>query len=114
MGVRTDRLRALMERRGLGAVVLRRPANFAWYTGGAESRVDHLAPAGVADIVVTPESEHVLTSTIEAPRMRMEQTPGFDVVEYPWHEGAAATLRELVGDALVGTDLPTPGEDDVD
>jgi hypothetical protein len=46
---RQQRLGELMERRGVDAVVLRRPANFAWYTGGADSKVDHLAPEGVAD-----------------------------------------------------------------
>jgi Xaa-Pro aminopeptidase len=30
---RYERLADLMERRALDAVVLRRPANFAWYTG---------------------------------------------------------------------------------
>ena len=33
---RHQRLGQLMQRRGLDAVVLRRPANFAWYTGGAD------------------------------------------------------------------------------
>jgi Xaa-Pro aminopeptidase len=45
---RREDLRAIMERRGLGALLLRRPANFAWYTGGADNRVDHDDPLGVA------------------------------------------------------------------
>src|SRR5688500_1297487 len=104
--LRRTRLGELMERRGLGALLLRRPANFAWYTGGADSRVDHVAPAGVADIVLTGDRHYVLTSSIEAPRMRMEQTPDLEVVEYPWYEGPAAVLRELVGDTVLGADLP--------
>jgi Xaa-Pro dipeptidase len=106
-------LRELMEQRGLGALVLRRPPNFAWYTGGADSRVDHTAPAGVADIVVTGEQQYVLTSAIEAPRMRMEQTPELEVVEYPWYEGPAVGLRDLVGDTALGADLPLDGAADV-
>jgi Xaa-Pro dipeptidase len=97
MAMRSDDLRALVERHDAGAIVLRRVANFAWYTGGGDSRVDHANPLGVADVVVTPDGEHVVTSTIEAPRMREEQVPGFDVIEYPWHEGADATLRQLAG-----------------
>jgi Xaa-Pro aminopeptidase len=107
------RVRGLMERYAVDAIVLRRPANFAWYTGGADSRVDHVASEGVADLIVRANSEVVLTSTIEAPRMRAEQTPELEVVEYPWHLDRDAALRELVGDARVGSDLGLTGTIDL-
>jgi Xaa-Pro aminopeptidase len=111
---RHDRLRRLMERRGVDAVVLRRPANFAWYTGGADTKVDHVAPEGVADLIVRGDDPPlVLTSTIEAPRMRSEQTPGLEVVEYPWHEDRLAALRSVVGGARMGSDLGLPGAVDL-
>lgn len=110
---RYERLHELMERRAVDAVVLRRPANFAWYTGGADSKVDHVASEGVADLIVRSHSELVLTSTIEAPRMRAEQTPELEVVEYPWHLDRDAALRELVGDARVGSDLGLTGTIDL-
>jgi antitoxin VapB len=106
---RAETLRELMDRRGLGAIVLRRPANFAWYTGGADSRVDRVVAEGVADLVVRRDGEVVLTSTIEAPRMRSEQTPELEVVDFPWYEDRDAALRELVGGVAVGGDLPIPG-----
>ena len=31
-----------MDRRGVAALILRRPANFAWDTTGADTRVDHI------------------------------------------------------------------------
>ena len=98
-----------MDRAGVAAVVLRRPANFAWYTGGGNSRVEYVAPEGVADVVVTAEGEWVLTSTIEAPRMRAEEAPAFEVVEYAWEEGPESALRELVGDAPLGADVELAG-----
>ena len=98
-----------MERHGVDAVVLRRPANFAWYTGGADSKVDHVAPEGVADLIVRGDSQLVLTSTIEAPRMRAEQTPNLEVVEYPWQEDRAGALRDVLGDARTGSDLGLAG-----
>jgi Xaa-Pro dipeptidase len=110
---RRTRLRELMERRGAGALLLRRPHNFAWYTCGADTRVDHTAPDGVADIVLTPDAEYVLASSIEAPRMRTEQTPEIEVVEYPWHLGSAETLRELTGGAALAADTGLPGTADV-
>ena len=110
---RQERLGALMERCGVDAVVLRRPANFAWYTGGADSKVDHVAPEGVADLIVRGDSQLVLTSTIEAPRMRAEQTPDIEVVEYPWHEDRAGALRDVLGDARTGSDLGLGGTVDL-
>lgn len=107
---RYERLAELMERRGVDAVVLRRPANFAWYTGGADSRVDHVAPGGVADLIVWPGSELVLTSTIEAPRMRAEQTPDLEAAEHPWYEDRNAAVRELIGGGVrIGSDLGLAG-----
>jgi Xaa-Pro aminopeptidase len=101
-----------MDERGLGALLLSRPANFAWYTGGADNRVDHGDPVGVASVLVTTDDAYVLTNNIEAPRMREEQTPEMEVVEHPWHEEPAALLRELTGGAGVGTDFPsTSGPD---
>jgi Xaa-Pro aminopeptidase len=108
-----SRLRELMARRGVEAVVLRRPENFAWHTGGGNSRVEYAAPLGAADVVVTPQREWVLTSTIEGPRMRAEEAPGFEVVEYPWEQGPDAALRELVGDVALGADIELPGAVDL-
>lgn len=110
--LRRERLRALLDRRGLDAVVLRRHANFAWYTGGADSRVDHASPLGVADVVVTADAEFVLASTIEATRMRTEQTPELEVHEYTWYEEPDAVLRALCGTAI-GTDVPIGEATDV-
>jgi Xaa-Pro aminopeptidase len=104
-----ERVLELIERTGLGAVVMRRPENFAWYTRGGNSRVEYAAPEGVADVVVTPDAEWLLTSTIEAPRMRAEEASGFEVVEYPWEEGPADALRELVGDVPLGADVALGG-----
>jgi Xaa-Pro dipeptidase len=106
--MRMERLRELIDRSELGGVVLRRPVNFAWYTGGADSRVDHVAPDGVADILVTPQDELVLASTMSGPRMRAEQTPDIEVVEHPWWEDAGPAIREATGDAPVGSDCRVP------
>src|SRR3712207_1383755 len=110
---RQQRLMELMEWRGLGALLLRRSANFAWYTGGADNRVDHASPFGVADVLLVRDAEYVFTNNIEAPRMREEQTPGFKVVEHPWYGDEATAIREAVGDAFLGADFPLEGAMDV-
>ena len=100
-------LRELMDGRNIGALLMQRPANVAWYTGGADNRVDHGDPRGVAGILLTGETSYVLTNNIEAPRMREEQTPGIEVVEHPWHEEPAALLRELTAGSSIGADFPS-------
>lgn len=109
---RREALRDLMRRRGIGALLMRRPANFAWYTGGADNRVDRGDPLGVAGILLTPEEEYVLCDNIEAPRMREEQTLGIEVAEHPWHEGPDAVLAELSG-GVAGADFPGAGLEDL-
>lgn len=106
-----------MDRRGLAGVVLRRPANFAWYTGGGDSRVDRSVRDGVADALVTAGGEAVVTNAIEARRMRHEQTPELPVYEHPWAEDGTQLLRELSGGGPLGFDVPAHDsanvEDDV-
>src|SRR5690348_9033203 len=85
---RCEQLRDFLRRHDLRALLLGRPANFAWYTGGANNRVNHTDPVGVAAIVVTAEREYLLTSTIEAPRMRAEEAGDLEVIEHPWEEDA--------------------------
>ena len=109
---RAHSLRELMDIHGVGALLLSTPANFAWYTGGADNRVDHGDPVGVASVLITTDDAYILTNNIEAPRMREEQTQEMEVVEHPWHEEPAALLSELTGGGGVGTDFPsTSGPD---
>ncbi len=106
---RRERLRGLAERLGVGAVLLRTPANFAWYTGGADNRVDHSMPLGGASVLVTGDAEYVVADNIEAGRMREEETPGFEVVEHPWYEDCISTIRDLADGATLGSDSPLEG-----
>lgn len=112
--VRRERLLDFMERAGIDTLLMRRPANFAWYTGGADNRVDHGDPLGVAGILLTPDAEYVLADNIEAPRTRQEQTPELEVIEHPWHEGFERTLAEVAGEGMVGADFSHEEYVDVD
>ena len=106
-------IRDILERSDLGAIVLGRFANFAWYTGGADNRVDHASPFGVAQVVITRDRAHVLTNSIEAERLKAEQTPKLDIVSYPWYEDPTPTLRELSAGRPIGSDGAVPDSSDV-
>ncbi len=98
-----------MERLGVGALLLRKPANLAWYTNGADNRVDHSAPLGVASLLVTGDAEYVVADNIDADRMRAEEYGGLEVVEHPWHEAPTPTVRRLMGHSPLGTDHSLEG-----
>jgi Xaa-Pro aminopeptidase len=100
---------SLLDRLGGNSLLLRRPANFAWYTDGGDNRVDHASPIGVADVVITRDGDFVLTTNIEADRIRQEQTPGYDVVRYPWYGDVREAAREITGDVPLVSDAPFPG-----
>lgn len=111
--VRREKLREILDQHGLGALILRRPANFAWYTGGADNRVDHAAALGVAAVLLTPGAEYALTDNIEAPRMREEELLGFEVIDYPWHRESLGSIRGAIGDVPLGADHPLEGARDL-
>lgn len=92
---------------------MRRPANFAWYMGGADNRVDHADPLGVASVLITTDAEYVVTDNIEAPRMREEETPDLEVLEHPWYGDPSDVIKEVAGEALLGVDHPLEGATDV-
>jgi antitoxin VapB len=109
---RYERLLALLDRLALDALLLRRSDNFAWFTGGADSRVNHASPLGVADLLVTHAGVWVVTNTIEARRMREEETPDLTVVEHPW-EHPDRPVRDLIASARLGADYPLFGARDI-
>jgi Xaa-Pro dipeptidase len=113
MGARRQQLLTLIERLNLGAILLRTPANFAWYTGGADNRVNLSAPLGASGILVTSDREYIVTNNIEAPRMREEETPRIEVVEHPWYEDPEVVLQELTADAPLGADFGAEGARDI-
>ncbi|HEV7865675.1 MAG TPA: M24 family metallopeptidase [Acidimicrobiia bacterium] len=110
---RRAQVRGLLGELALGAIRLGRPENFAWYTGGADNRVDHASTTGVAEIVVTADGEYVVTNNIEALRMREEQTPGVEIVEYDWFAGPGDVLGKLAGGGAVGADSADPAARDI-
>lgn len=104
---RADRREAILARageRGAGAVVLRRFADVAWYTGGLDIRIDRSAETGSTVALVSPDGEWLVTDVIEGPRLRDEEPLASDytIVEHRWTTEADSTLlSELAGGAVV-------------
>ena len=104
------RLGSFLERHKLSAVLLSRHENIAWITAGqVEARVAQGVETAVTSLLITRSGlRYYLAPNNEAPRLTDEEFAGlgFEPVVYPWYENAAPLLRELTGDAALGSDVP--------
>ena len=108
MSTRRERLDAILDARGLDAIVVRDPANLGWYLDGA--RVHVVPGTPILELTVGRDGEELRTSAIEAPRLAAEElgpgAPGMRVL--PWWEPLDAPAG-----GPTGSDVPRPGETDV-
>src|SRR5690606_41494710 len=72
LATKLERVRALMDERGVAAVWLRRVENVSWITGGVDVAVNTASEFGVCSGVITRDPCELWTDTIEAPRLRPE------------------------------------------
>jgi Xaa-Pro aminopeptidase len=108
--IKRARLDAVLDARALDELVLRDPANLAWYLGGARM---HVVPGDpIAEVTVTSFGEELRTTVIEAPRLRAEELSADapPTRALPWWEPLDAALQN---DTRRGSDRPRPGERDV-
>ncbi len=102
------RLLAWLAARGLPGVVLTGPAAVSWASGGTGPPVDRTAAVDLTWVVATPGACTLITTNVEAARLRQEYDPpahGFTgIAEVPWHDPAAfvAAAADLAGAAPAG------------
>ncbi len=108
------KVRAFLEAHGLDAVILENQNNFAWYTAGGDNHVATATERGAAILVIMRESEHIVTTNIEAPRIVTEEVAGLglEVVEVAWQrrEGVLDAVRRLVAQGKAASDAGFGGE----
>lgn len=109
-------LRDAVERNRLGGIRLRGLDWFAWATCGGSSAVLLASERGIAEVLATADGVRVLTSAIEADRLRVEELPdGLELVAFDWAVPAEheAFVSDATGTSPVASDLPAPGEIDL-
>ncbi|WP_159605126.1 hypothetical protein [Agromyces humi] len=93
-----ERLLALLDRRGVGSLVLRSHTALAWYLDGARTHVS-LAGDPVLAVVVSRSGDELRVYSNESDRLLAEELGdlgGGTVTEVPWHEPLApAGIAEL-------------------
>ena len=108
------RLHQLMDANGLEAVLLKKQANFSWFTAGGQNRINLATEAGVTALLITRGKRYILANRTEMRRMLQEEgleKLGFEALEYEWFEDRELELvKEIVPDlAKVGTDTEVAG-----
>jgi Xaa-Pro aminopeptidase len=106
-----ERVRTLMAAQGVGVLWLRRVDNVAWITGGVDTAVNIADATGIASVVIRPDSAIMVTTTIEAPRLRAEDDVigrGFELRVSPWEQPAAVDIG-----GTLGVDVPLADAKDV-
>ena len=89
---RIEKLRELITRHGLNAIVLSLNANLAWAIAG-RAHVPTTIDSACFDLIVTLDSVTAVTDSIEAPRLVAEEFPsGIEVKVINWWEGRDALL----------------------
>lgn len=90
----------MLERRGFAAAALSARRNVAWLTDGGDAHVARASDDSAACIVVTRADAFVLTTVIEATRLRDEELDGagLRVEAVPWPEGIEGWLRRGLGE----------------
>jgi antitoxin VapB len=86
------RIKALLEAKGLDAVVLKKGANVAWIIGG-RAHIPTTLELSCMDVVVYQDRIVVVTNKIEAPRLKAEELSGDEeIIIVNWFEGREAQL----------------------
>lgn len=104
----SDRQKALgdlIRAKGLDGLLLSRPENFAWLTGGADaSRSGTIEPA--ARLFVTAEARVLVTNNVESQYLFDRELPGlgFQLKERPWFEPPDQLASDLCRGRTVGSD----------
>jgi Xaa-Pro aminopeptidase len=115
--IKHNRVVEYLDANGLDGVLLSRRCNFNWYTCGARNYVNTATDVGNSWLMVERQGAHVITSNIEAARLRAEDFAdgGIEVLEFPYYDASQRSLmmaqaiagREVAADAVPDwLDLP--------
>ncbi len=104
-------VREFMSDAGLDAVALNTRANFAWLTGGGMNHVGLDGATGVGCIVVTRDTQSILTNNIESGRIEDEETGElpFEIHYTQWDEEDPAEMLGTVAGGTIGADAGYAG-----
>lgn len=110
--IKEERIQAFMKAQGYDAIVIATQPNFAWISGGGNSRIVSEINMGEAVLVFTATKKICVALSMDAPRIAAHELNGlgFEIVTIKWYEGSR---DEYVTDFIKGlkalSDYPLEG-----
>ena len=102
------RIRNLMSKLDLNAVLLRKHSNFSWLTCGGINYVSIATEMGSASLLITHNEAYVICNNIEAERMEKEEKlseQGYKIKPFKWYEDLEGKIvEEITKGGKVGCD----------
>ncbi len=107
------RISAWLDGEQARGLVLTDPAAVAWVTGGIAPPVDRTAAVDLAWVVATPGGLSLITTEVEADRVRAEYGPGehgfADLIAVPWYDPDAFVAAAMEVAGIPAEELPADG-----
>lgn len=110
LNLKLERIRELLFRHDLEALLIQKIENFAWATCGGDPHVNIANSLGIASLWITRANRFVVTNNIEASRLMQEGGLGEQGWEFkvsPWIEGDIP-ITSLTHDTKFGADTSFP------
>ncbi|MDD6346702.1 MAG: M24 family metallopeptidase [Lachnospiraceae bacterium] len=109
--IKLSRVRELMAKESLDAVILNSIHNFYWITGGKGDMVDRSCGEAAAKILITKDKAYAICNSSEMYRVFDEElTDGtFELIGFRWHEDETAVVSRYVDLSKTGSDTGVYG-----
>ena len=109
--IKHQRIRELLDRAELDAVVLGRAESVAWFTSGGDLHQDFGSEASSVLLFINRKSRAVIADNVQSARAFEEELAGlgFHLKERPWFDDPARVIAELSHNKRIATDLTTFG-----
>ncbi len=102
-----------LEREGFDALLLRQPANFAWFTAGGDNSRGGSSQT-TATLFITHDARVLVTDNVNSPLLFDHELPGlgFQLKERPWHQPHRLLVEDIARGRNVASDFPLEGVTD--
>ena len=115
LNLKLERIRGLLTKCDLDALLLQKTENFAWATCGADSHVNTADSKGIASLLITRTNRYVLTNNIESARLMHEEglaKQDWELQFSPWFE-RDNHITDLTSGMKLGADTSLPNAVDL-